>query len=296
MLNRGLRRSITDFRRHPWLHLISISTITVALLILGTFFLCYRNFEALAEKTSPQVTGTVYLKDGLTKEQLALLTQRVLSVDQVENATFKTKQSVVEELQTFLGGAGLENLPGNELFPDVLELQLKQEAGPAALAVLKSIISKFPEVTEVDFSEDWLAQYKRVRQVLRVFGFLLLVGCLVGCTFIIANFMGMRHQSRKSEIDIVRLIGAHQNFVLGPFLWEGLIEGVIGSTIALSLLYFLKLSLATLISVQWSSLLGVQEWLYLSPAQLLATIGVGVLMAFCGGFTVFMRFRENNAR
>ena len=62
MLNRGLRRSITDFRRHPWLHLISISTIAVALLILGTFFLCYRNFEALAEKTSPQVTGTVYLK------------------------------------------------------------------------------------------------------------------------------------------------------------------------------------------------------------------------------------------
>ena len=148
----------------------------------------------------------------------------------------------------------------------------------------------------MDFSEDWLAQYKRVRQVLRVFGFLLLVGCLVGCTFIIANFMGMRHQSRKSEIDIVRLIGAHQNFVLGPFLWEGLIEGMIGSTIALSLLYFLKLSLATLISVQWTSLLGVHEWLYLSPAQLMITISVGVLMSFCGGFTVFMRFRENNAR
>jgi len=56
--NRGLRRSITDFRRHPWLHFISVTTITVALVILGTFFLCYRNFENLAEKTSPQVTGT----------------------------------------------------------------------------------------------------------------------------------------------------------------------------------------------------------------------------------------------
>jgi cell division transport system permease protein len=151
-------------------------------------------------------------------------------------------------------------------------------------------------VTEVDFSEDWLAQYKRVRQVLKIFGVMLLVGCLVGCSFIIANFMGMRHQSRKNEIDIVRLIGAHQNFILGPFLWEGLIEGLIGASFALSLLYVIKMSLATLISVQWSSLLGVHEWLYLSFSQLLALIGVGIAMAFCGGFTVFLRFRENNAR
>jgi len=79
-------------------------------------------------------------------------------------------------------------------------------------------------------------------------------------------------------------------------LWEGLIEGLIGAAIALSMLYIIKLSLATIISVQWSSLLGVQEWLYLSAQQFVALIGLGIAMAFCGGFTVFLRFRENTSR
>ena len=292
--NRGLRRSVTDFRRHPGLHVISISTIAVALVILGGFFLFSRNFDSLAERTSPQVTGTVYLKEGLTETQIEMLKARLLALDHMQNATFKTKGSVVEDLQAFLGGTGVDSLPGTELFPDVMELQVKPETGPSNISLLKGIISKFPEVAEVDFSEDWLAQYKKVRQLLEVFGFMLLAAILVGCSFIIANFMGMRHQSRKNEIDIVRLIGAHRNFILTPFLWEGLIEGLLGASLALVILYILKGVLTAVVTVHWTTLLGIREWLYLSPAQMMGVVAMGIAMAFCGSVTVFLRFQENS--
>lgn len=292
--NRALRRILTDYIRHPWLHVISISTITVALLILGGFFLCSRNFDNLAERTSPQVSGTLYLHDGQTATQIEVLRTRLLALENVKSATFKTKNTVVQDLHSFLGSAGGESLLGSELFPDVIELQVKNEAGPTAVAVLKGIITKFPEVAEVDFSEDWLNQYRKVRQTIKVFGALFLVSILVGCSFIIANFMGMRHQSRKNEIDIVRLIGANRNFVLLPFLWEGLIEGLLGSLLALIGLSVLRGLLSALITVHWSTLLGVREWLFLSPWQVMAVIAMGVAMAFGGSITVFFRFHENS--
>ena len=113
---------------------------------------------------------------------------------------------------------------------------------------------------------------------------------MVGCSLIIANFMGMRHQSRKSEIEIVKLIGANQNFVFSPFLWEGIIEGLIGATLALFILFIAKCLLSALITVQWATILGMRELLYLSSGQFLMMFIAGITMAFVGSFTVFVRF------
>lgn len=291
--NRSLRRIVTDFRRHPWLHFISISTITAALVILGGFFLFSRNFDNIADKTSPHVTGTIYLREGLNDTQINLLRSQLLGFDPVHTAIFKSKGAVVAELQAFLGGAGVDTLPGTELFPDVIEVQIRPEASASAIASLKTTVARLPEVGEVDFSEDWLAQYRKVRQFVEILGVLLLVGILAGCSFIIANFMGMRHQSRKHEIDVVRLIGAHRNFILAPFMLEGLVEGFLGSVLALVILFIFKTMISAVVTVHWTSLLGVKEWLFLSPLQVLGVFAIGVAIAFCGSITVFLRFQES---
>lgn len=293
---RPFRRSFSDFKRHPWLHLVSISTITIALLILGGFLLCHRNFENLAEKTNPAVTGTLYLRDSLPEAEIQALRQRVMSVDHVQRVVFKSKTSVVGELQAFLGSAGTEVIPGSELFPDVLEIEIKKDAGTQAIYLIKTILSKFPEVAEVDFSDDWLVQYKKIRHFLKIFGFFLMGAIIVGCSFIIANFMGMRHQARKSEIEIIRLHGAHRNFILAPFLAEGVIEGIMGALIALMLLFFAKVFLSSLLSVQWTALLGVKSWLFLSASQGIMVVLVGIAMAIFGSLTVFIRFQENELK
>lgn len=295
-MSRGLKRSLSDFKLHPWLHLASIGTISIALLILGTFLLIYRNFDYIADKASPSLTGTVYLKEALTEPEITAIKERVLSLEHVQHVTFKPKRTVVEELQVFLGASGMENLPGSELFPDVLEVELKKEISPASVALLKSVIQKYSEVSEVDFSEDWLAQFKKVRNFMQIFGIVLILCVLFGCGFMIANFMGIRHQSRRNEIDIVNLMGANRNFILTPFLWEGLIEGLVGSGIALLLLFILKGVLSTVVAVNWSSFLGVNSLLYLGVGQFFIILAVGIATALVGGITVFLRFQGNNAR
>ena len=267
---------------------MSISTITVALVILGGFFLCYKNFNELAEKTSPKVTGTLYLKEGLSPDEIEIVRARVLGLSKVAGVEFKSKNTVVAELQTFLGESN-SALPGSELFPDILEIQLTPDSTAQDVQPLKGALTPITNVAEVDFSEDWVAKYKKVRKMLNLFGAFLFICIVLGCTFILANFMGVRHQSRRSEIEIVRLVGADPSFVFTPYVWEALIEGTAGASLALAILFFLKQLFVTLINVQWTSILGIKQWAYLSPLQAIGVLFLGVFIAFCGSLTVLFR-------
>lgn len=293
MIYRGLKRSLIDFSRHPWLHIVSISTISLSLFVLGTFFITYRNLDNVANRSKSQTSGTCYLKDGLTASQVEGLREQLLGMAQVKAVAFKTRQSIIDEIHTFLGSVETTRLPGGELFPDVLEVELKPDMAASELTDLKTAIAAYSEISEVDFSDDWMAQFKKIRQMFNLFGVLLMVGIVVGCGFIIANFMGMRHQARRHEIDIVRLHGGSRNFILAPFLWEGFIEGLLGATISLVALFIGKYLLGAFVSSQWASLLGVKELLYLSPLQLGTVVAIGIAMAFFGSITVFLRFQDN---
>jgi cell division transport system permease protein len=290
---KGLRYSFSDFKRQPWLHFVSIMTISVALVIIGGFFLCYRNFEKLAEKTSPQISGTAYLKEELTPAQIQSLKDRILGLENVQKVSFKSKNNVVEELQSFLGSAGATSLPGSELFPDVLEMEVRKEVSTEKVQILKGIVARFPEVAEVDFSDDWLAQYRKISQMAKIAGLVIMGFMIVGCSFLIANFMGMRHQSRRNEIEIVNLIGADRNFIITPFIWEGVIEGTAGSSLAIGSLLMLKGFLVSLVSVNWTNYLGVPNWSFLSMPQIFVVYAIGITMALLGGVTVFLRFQED---
>lgn len=295
-IRRGLIRSFSDFRRHPWLHAVSVMTIAISLLILGVFFLGYRNIEHIADKARSQGTGTVYLKDGLSPEQVSALSDRARAMPGVVRVEFKSRASVLDEIEGFLGSTETQSLTSEALFPDVLEVEVRKDLTPEQVSDVKAMLSIIPEVAETDFSEDWMAQLTKLRRVFNIIGVVLMVGIIIGCGFIIANFMGMRHQARREEIDVVRLHGAHRNFILAPFFVEGLIEGIAGASIAVTLLYILKSLAGAVITVNWASALGLKELLYLSPGQLATVYAVGIAMAFFGSIAVFLRFQEHSAR
>ena len=293
MTNRGLKRSFGDFKRHPWLHFISITTITASLILLGVFFLVSRNLQDWADKSKSHSVGTVFLKEGVTEAQVDSLKNRLMAQPQVKTVVFKTKQSLMEELQGFLGNESDPGLATAEIFPDVLEVEMQKDLSGGQMEELRGTIMTFPEVAETDFSDDWMTQFKKVRHFFHWFGIFLSIGMVVGCGFIVANFMGLRHQSRRNEIEIIRLHGANRFFILAPFLWEGFIEGILGSALSLLLLYSIKILIGAMMSVQWSNLLGAKELLFLSAPQTALVILLGIGMAFFGSFTVFMRFQDD---
>ena len=98
---RGLKGFEAVYYRHPGLHFISVATISSALILVGAFFVFFRNVEKVAEKSSPRVTGTLYLKEGLSDDQIRELRDKVFALEQVRQVVFKDRDSVVGEIQSF---------------------------------------------------------------------------------------------------------------------------------------------------------------------------------------------------
>ncbi len=292
MKSRGLKRVLGDFRRHPWLHFISVTTITVALLLVGSLLVIVRNVEFVAEKTNPRVTGTLYLKDGLSQDVVRELRDKVFALESVRQVVFKDRESVVGEIQEFLGDSLKNAMPGSEIFPDVLEIELDAGMRFEAVETLKNQLLALGGVQEVDFSDGWLVQYKKLRRFGKFVGGVLILALVFGCGFIIANFMGIRHQSRREEIHVARMMGANRGFILAPFIWEGVIEGLLGAAVALVTLYAGTLVFSQVVALEWGSLMGLKRFAFLSVSQLLGVLTVGVAMALVGSVMVFFRFQE----
>ncbi len=295
-MKRSFKRIVHDFRRHPWVHMISVTTLAIALFILGGFFLLSRNVQHIAEAPGAETSGTLYLKGGLTETDINTLQDRLRAKPVVKSVLYKNKASVAEELKDFLSRYRSEPVVGTELFPDVVEVQFKRGVSNEAIRVLRTEVQTFPEIEEVDFSEDWLVQYAKFRQFAGILGVVLMICVVLGTSFIIANFMGIRHQSRREEVDIIRLIGAEEKFVMTPFLMEGMAEGILGATGALMGLLFARSLMGGMLSVQWSSLLGIKSWLFLSLPQMMLVYFIGILMAVSGAAVIFVRTHGSSAR
>jgi cell division protein FtsX len=87
-------------------------------------------------------------------------------------------------------------------------------------------------------------------------------------------------------------MGANRGFLLTPFLWEGILEGLLGAAIAIPLLYLFKTFGAAAVSMQWTSLIGFKDISFLGFQEMLMLSSLGIVMAFLGSLTVFLRLKE----
>src|SRR5205085_11510214 len=87
------------------------------------------------------------------------------------------------------------------------------------------------------FDWDWLARLKKLVNIINIIG-LVAGGILaVAAAFTIANVIRLTMMLYREEIDIMRLVGATERIIRGPFLVEGFIQGTLGGILAVVLLY-----------------------------------------------------------
>ena len=113
----------------------------------------------------------------------------------------------------------------------------------------------------------------------------MLIGSIVGVTLalasiaIVANTIRLTLLNRKHDIDILRLLGATEAFIRGPFLVEGVALGALGAGVSLILL---KIIFESFIYRVGDGLMQGHTVAFLSPATLVAVVGCGAFLGFVG--------------
>ena len=290
-LTHSVREALISIRRNAVMSLVAMSTATFCLVLLGAMLLLSANLNALAQEVEEQVEMTIYLEDEVGEEQAIELAQQLVSIAGVRDVTYISKDDALERLSERLGDQGtvLGAVGGSNPLPASLEVGL---AWPEAAGEIAQLAQGFSGVDEVIYAQGLFEQLLAVTGFLRLSGYVLVSALLVAAAFLIANAIRLTIFARRREIAIMRLVGATDGFIKGPFALEGMLLGVTGAALAALLIHY---------GYGWlvDNLGFTIPFLPLVPAEEVMThthavlLGVGAFMGFSGSLWGVRRFLHN---
>lgn len=233
-LNYFFRETVKSLFRNRFMAIASVLTVTLSMFILGIFLSAVLNINHMASYLENQVEMTVYLKDGIKTQQVMTVGSRLKSLSGLKEIAFTDKDQAMEEFRNRMGEqAGLlDSINGNPL-PASYQTSFNS---PDELKMAVNIVRNYPEVEAVQYGQDVIEQLYRIAKVIRISGIILILFLAAAELFIISNTIRLTVFARRREIQIMKYVGATNGFIRWPFLFEGMIIGLIGSTIASILL------------------------------------------------------------
>ena len=211
--------------------------------------------------------------------------ERLESDQRVATVTFVSKEDALKVMEKKYPQL-VENLPGNPL---PRSFEVKPTKGEHVQAISQSLAPPPPGVGEVKYAKktaDKVLQVARVFTILSVLGIVVL---LVAATILIGNTIRLSIFARRREIEVMKLVGASNWFVRGPFVLEGMICALGGSLCAVLLLLLGKeLVLPVITSGSDSAESDVQALAFVWNAAIV--IGVGLLLGAVGSGITLRRF------
>ena len=275
----NIKQAFSQMGRNKGIYFTAILAITAMMLILGLFFVAFKNVNLFASSIEKDYNVIqIYLKDGLKEEATESVGNSLRKIKGVEKAEYVTKEDALETLRERWGDNGylLENLPENPL-PASYSVYVKDK--DAANRVAEEA-PKIEGVVDVVYYRDTIEKLAQISHFIEMGSIIAMAFLIIVSIIIVANTIKLTVFSREKEIGIMKYLGAANWFVRAPFIWGGIIVGVLSSVIATGLTYLIYKRLTGIIGTDIARILSVS----VVPAEQLTTtllimflcIGVGI--------------------
>jgi len=235
-------------------YLTTIVSITLVLFMLGLLGLIILHAKKLSDYVKENIGFSIIMKENVKEAGIIKLQKNLDATEYVKSTQYVTKEEAAEEFEEELGEEFTSFLGYNPLLPTI-EVRFKAEyANNDSLTIIKEKILENSNVKEVFYQESLVdVVNKNVRKIgVIILGFSTLL--LIIAIALINNTIRLSVYSKRFLIRSMQLVGATHNFISRPFIWKGILHGIIGAFIAILLLsgiiYFSQRELPELINLQ----------------------------------------------
>ena len=251
-LGYSLREAGHHFRRNWTTVLGAVVTIFLSLFIIGLFVLGSVMISSVVGGVEDSVTIQAYLSDDASDSAVQALQSEIEGWDNVESVTYKSKDQALEEYRTSMSNRNASDavaaLDGENPLPASLVITLTDPQEVAATAERIMDDSSFLQIRDtaddpasspaddVVYGQGTVDRLFEVTNYIRI-GAIALVAMLTFVAFVfINNTIRLAITARRREIAIMRLVGASNSFIRGPFVMEGVLESLIAALLAIAAL------------------------------------------------------------
>lgn len=244
----SLREAGHHFKRNWTTVLGAVVTIFLSLFIIGVFIIGSVLVDNALGSVEDQVTIQAFLSDDADQDTVDAFMEELLTWDNVETVTYKSKEEALEEYSTSMSNRNAEDavaaldgenpLPASIVItlddPSLVELTAEKIASDETFLT----ICDDPDNPEgdVQYGSETVERLFSFTEYLRVI-LVILVVLLVFVAFVfINNTIRLSISARSREISIMRLVGASNGYIRGPFVMEGALEALMGAVLAIIVL------------------------------------------------------------
>ncbi len=273
---RIIRTAILHMQRHGWHTLAALSVMTLTFFMLSLFILTILASNQILRYFEQQPLAIVYFNDDAAQSSIDQLQSDLVATGRLKEVSFISQEQALNEFKQTLGQE--EDAKIRESLPEVT---LPSSIGIAAnnLDDLDSLMTLVQQekyasmIDEISYNQDLAERLSSWIDTGRWVG-IGLVGFLLTVSFLIMLVtIGLNIAAFKDEIEVMRLVGASNWYIRGPFIVEGILYGVISAIISVTIVYA---------SLPWVAN-SLQKWLAninIFPIAVLPVFG-GLLLGLC---------------
>ena len=269
-------------------------TVLIGMFLLGLFIALGSWAQSFGDRQKEKLLVKVYFctestcAKSATEQQINAVRIKLKSDPLVKDVVWVSKAEALERMRK-LQPEIVENLPGNPL-PDAFEVKAHDGADVKAISRNLKAPTLPAGIEKINDGEEVSDRVLTVARVLSTAFALATVVLLISSALLIANTIRLSIFSRRREIEVMKLVGATNWFVRGPFMLEGLICGVLGSVIAVLLLLVGKAVVLERVTTSFDAGAGVEAWPF--PTIALIVILVGLTVGAVGSGLTLRRFLQ----
>lgn len=224
--------------RHFSMAFASIISILSVLLILSTVLIIVLSVNKVVGDTKEKINEVkVFLLDGVDDAGIKELEGKIKDIDGVKNVKFISKDEGLESMfeqwenKSYL----LEEYKEDNPLPNAFKVNVKDIEKINDVAANIKLI---PGVEDVRFLSEEVVHLLKISKYMQIGGFGLIVALIFISIFLISNTIKLSISSRKKEIEIMKYVGATNSYITGPYVFEGILIGLIAAVLAIMVVKF----------------------------------------------------------
>jgi len=233
------REALLSFRRAPLLSALSITTIAFSLFTVGLFGLVAINLRQALRGLEERVEIVAFILRGTPAETIAIASQDIAAFPEVQEVGYVSEAEALQRARTELVEFrdAYRDLQVNPL-PASIEVRLKEGYRDAATVErVAQRLRGFGFIDDVRYGREWVQKLDSLRNITGLVGLVIGMAFAAVAVVIIGVTIRLTILQRARDISIMRLVGATNWFIRGPFLLEGALKGLLGGLLSLALCY-----------------------------------------------------------
>ena len=283
-----IEQGLRNIAKNKMFSIASVATMIACIFLFGVFYALIANANELMQNVEESLPIVVYFEEDITEKERENIKQNLEQREDVVEVKYIDADTAWKEFKNVYLGEDSEALTGFEENPlansDNFEIYMKSVENQSSVV---KFAKELKGVRKVRASADAAEILKNISVLLATVSGVIVALLLVVAIFLISNTVSMGITIRREEIAIMKYIGAKDSFVRAPFILEGVLIGLVGAAIPLTLLFFVYKGAIEYVVTKFSLVVGFIDFLsvgklYLTLLPVGLALGVGI--GFIGSF------------